>query len=57
METKKDQSKAIKKEQTKKSKKKSVNDIIQKIVDVHATADQALAEMSFTCKSKDCEGK
>jgi hypothetical protein len=38
------------------TKKNKVNDIIQKIVDVHATADQALAEMAYDCKEK-CEGK
>lgn len=42
-------------------KKKShpvLNDIIKKIVDTHATADQALAEISHSCNShKDCEGK
>jgi hypothetical protein len=48
--------KTPKKESEKKTKKKAVNDIIQKIVDAHATADQALAEMSYVCKEK-CEGK
>lgn len=49
--------KAPKQESEKKPKKKAVNDIIQKIVDVHATADQALAEMSYVCREKQCEGK
>lgn len=48
--------KAPKKESEKKESKSKVNDIIQKIVDAHATADQALAEMSYVCKEK-CEGK
>lgn len=50
---------AKKKSQPKKSKadkKSAVNDIIQKIVDAHATIDQGLAEMSsMAYKHKDAE--
>ena len=56
MKKKEEPRKSPKKEVSKKSKS-SVNDIIQKIVDAHMIVDQSLAEMSFACKSKDCEGK
>lgn len=46
------------KAEPKKKKEKVFSDIIQKIVDVHATADEVLSEMSYSCNSREeCKGK
>lgn len=54
-----EQNKTKTKTRSEKIERKTVNDIIQKIVDVHAAVDQTLAEISHTCSNsqRDCEGK